>query len=153
MDDIRPFLIQAAREIAVESVKAYMHGRGVQATQIERAERVTVLNITPTDSECPYCEVALFMAGARVYLQRATSRPSFASVYRGLARHRLYEASKAARRLPSNLENLMIQREVRAIETALQDDSPILSIQQAVHGIDALSERVLDLAEKGDTAK
>jgi len=145
--DIRPFLVRAARDVVVEGVKAYMRGRGLGTAQIERAERVTVIDVTPQDSECPYCSIALFLAGARLYLQRAVSRHSFTSVYRGLARHRLYEAGKAARQLPPGLDNLLTQRQIHTVETGLNDEAGI-SNQQAMQAIDAICDRVLDLAEQ-----
>jgi len=150
VQDLRPFLVQTARDLVIEGVRAYMRGRGTDATHQARAASVTVIDVTPTDSECPYCEIALFLAGARLYVERAGSRPSLASLYRGLSLHRLFEAGKAARRLSPSMENMGIQREIRALETGLRDEALGITNPLAMQAIGLLADRVLDLAEKAD---
>jgi hypothetical protein len=150
VQELRPMLISAVREVVTEGVRAYMRSKTADLIPTPRAERVTIIDVTPNETDCPYCDVVLYLSSAHYYLTRSQSRPSFASLYRSLARHRVAEASRVGKRLRASMENLLIQRELRALEDSLRDDASV-PLSSAQSSMSSLMDRAMDLAEKSET--
>lgn len=141
-------LLNAARDVAVEAAKGYFAAR---ATPASSAERINVIDVTPEPPGCPYCQVALHLAGARLYWARATAaKGDLVAVYRDLACQQVQQSLNQGRPLPSNLTNRTLLENIRTLYGDLLAMGTLPQWDSALSQIDRLINRAMDLAESTD---
>jgi len=139
LPDYRGLLIDAAREIATEGVKAYVNTRLTPGTA--SAGFPHAVKVVDATTECPYCEIALYLSGARTYLQRMQRAvASFKDVYRDLTLSRIDQAIEISRKVPNHQQSVRIYSRLREISYELESAT-------ALSRIDRLIDEMLDLAE------
>ncbi len=149
MPDIRAMLWDAARKIAVEGAKSYLNTRVSEPPP--SAQRVRITDVTAKASSCPYCDIALYLSGAKTYCHRAhRASGELRDMYKALASSRVSEALRPAMGLPASSVNLAIQHQLRALSSSLDGFGAPIQPESAIPTLETIINQVLDLAEVSD---